>query len=144
MTDQRLRMKMLRAVALRADNFYDKAEALGAKAAASLKEKKRAQISGLEGIANSALKTTDVFDFIKLRTARQKEWRGEDWGAELLAYLSQDLRKEREEICSDLGIEDPQSAEGLNVHLLLIREFVRQLAAHYEYACEFPGAGGGG
>jgi hypothetical protein len=131
---------MLRAVALRADNFYAQAENLGKKAAVSLERKKRAQISGLEGIANSALKTTDVFDFIKLRTARQKEWK--DWGPGLLEYLSHDLYDWRKDICNELG-KDSQSVDGLYVHLLLIREFVHQLAAHYEYACEFPQAGGG-
>jgi hypothetical protein len=141
MMDQQLRMSILRAVALQADNFYAKAETLGKKAADALGKKRRSQINGLEGMANSALKTTDVFDFIKLRTARHKEWRGDDWGVELLEYLSRDLYRQREEICEELDIS-LQSAEGLTVHLLLIREFVSQLAAHYEYACEFPGAGG--
>jgi hypothetical protein len=137
MTEQTLRMKMLRAVALRADRFYAKAQDLGSRAAQALSDKKRAQINGLEGVANSALKTTDVFDFIKVRTARQDEWRKGGWGPDLLDYLSRDLRGQRKTICTDLKI-DPNSAEGIQVHLLLIREFVRQLAAQYEYACKFP------
>ncbi len=143
MTEQTLRMKILRAVALRADSFYDKAKRLGSSAAQALTDKKRSQINGLEGIANSALKTTDVFDFIKVRTARQEEWRQGNWGPELLAYLSRDLRKQRIAICQELEV-DPNSAEGIQVYLLLIREFVRQLAAQYEYACKFPNAGGAG
>jgi hypothetical protein len=143
MTEQTLRMKMLRAVALRADSFYTKAEHLGGRAAQALTDKKRSQINGLEGIANSALKTTDVFDFIKVRTARQDKWREGDWGPDLLDYLSRDLREQRKAICTNLEI-DPNSAEGIQVHLLLIREFVRQLAAQYEYACRFPNAGGAG
>ncbi|MGC9396913.1 MAG: hypothetical protein ACP5J4_18870 [Anaerolineae bacterium] len=138
MTDQALRMKMLRAVALRADSFYGKAQNLGSRAAQALTDKKRSQINGLEGVANSALKTTDVFDFIKMRVARQDEWRKGNWGPELLDYLSKDLRDQRKAICRELEIEDPNSAEGIQVHLLLIREFVRQLAVQYEYACEFP------
>ncbi|NLE46313.1 MAG: hypothetical protein GX620_16465 [Chloroflexi bacterium] len=137
MTEQTMRLRMLRQVALRADGFYDTAQNLGKKAAGALTDKKRSQISGLEGIANSALKTTDVFDFVKLRTARQKEWREGDWGAELLRFISRDLRLQRKEICNALGI-DSESHDGLEVHLLLIREFVRQLAAHYEYACVCP------
>lgn len=134
MSDQAMRMKMLREVTLRADSFYDTAQDIGTKAASGLTDKKRAQISGLEGIANSAQKTSDVFDYIKLRTARQKEWRKDNWGASLLDYLSQDLRERRKEICAGLGV-DVESAEGMDVHLLLIREFVRQLAAQYEYEC---------
>ena len=143
MMDQQLRIKILREVALQADKSYNKAQALGTKAAHSLGKQKRSQINGLESIANSALKTSDVFDFIKLRTARQKEWRGEDWGRELLDYVSRDLRTQRGVICTTLDIKS-DTAAGLEVHLLLIREFVRQLAAHYEYVCEFPQAGGAG
>ncbi len=139
MTDTTLRMRILREVALRADGFYGQSQRLGRQAAVGLTDKKRAQISGLENIANCALKTTDIFDYIKLRAARQSEWQG--WGPELLDYLSRDLRPQREAICATLKI-DNNSAEGLETHLLLIREFVRQLAAQYEYACKFPEAAG--
>jgi len=141
MIEQTLRIRMLRQVALRADDFYDKAEELGEKAADALTKSKRSQINNLESIANSALKTTDVFNFIKTRTARQDEWKQGDWGPELLEYLSRDLRTERRQICNQLEVE-VNSAEGLEVHLMLIREVVRQLAAHYEYTCEFPDVGG--
>lgn len=136
--DEQTRMGILREVALRADGFYEKAQDLGKKAAAALGPSKRSQITGLEGIANSALKTTDVFDFIKLRTARHKkgEWIKGNWGPDLLNVLSQDLRSDKNTICSSLAI-DPKSLDGLEVHLLLIREFTRQLAAHYEYECAF-------
>lgn len=132
--NEQKRMGILREVALRSDGFYEKAQELGQKAAVALKRDKRSQITGLEGIANSALKTTDVFDFIKLRTARHKkgEW---SWGPALLDVLSKDLRNDKNSICEQLKIEPPNSLEGLEVHLLLIREFVRQLAAQYEYEC---------
>lgn len=108
MTEQTLRMKMLRAVALRADKFYDKANDLGSRAAQALTDKKRSQINSLEGVANSALKTTDVFDFIKVRTARQEEWRKGNWGPELLDYLSRNLREQRKAICADKELDiDP-------------------------------------
>lgn len=131
------RLQMLREVALRADNFQNRAQRLGHAAARALTESKRSQITGLESIANSALKVTDVYDFVKLRTARQSQWREDDWGPELLDTLSNVLRKDREEICETLHIASP-SHEALDVHLMLIREFVRQLSAHYEYACKYP------
>lgn len=137
MTSSTLRMRILREVALRADGFYEPAQRLGSQAASNLTDKKRAQISGLESIANSALKTTDVYDYVKVRTARQKEW--QSWGPALLTYLSRDLRTVRDTICRVLGI-DNNDAQELEVHLLLIREFIRQLAAQYEYACKFPEA----
>lgn len=138
---QQLRMQILREVALRADGFSEQAEDLGKRAAQALTDSKRAQITGLEGVANSALKVTDVLDFVKIRTARHKEWRENSWGPDLLRFLHHDLREQRKQICVALHI-DHQSADGLEVHLLLIRELVRQLAAHYEYACQFPQAGG--
>ena len=125
------RIGVRREVALQADRFYDDAQALGKRAAEA--QTKRAQISGLEAIVNSADKTSDVFDFIKLRVARHKEWRKRDWGSDLLDALSKDLHKKKDDICKDLEIEQ-RSLDGLEVHLLLIREFVRQVAAHYEYA----------
>ena len=129
--EQRKRIGVRREVALQADRFYDDAQALGKRAAEA--QTKRSQISGLEAIVNSADKTSDVFDFIKLRVARHKEWRKSDWGADLLDALSKDLRKKKDDICKDLEIEH-QSLDGLEVHLLLMREFVCQMAAHYEYA----------
>lgn len=132
-----LRLQMLREVALLADNFQVQAEDLGSKAARGLTDSKRSQITGLESMANSALKVTDVFDFIKLRTARQPEWRKEDWGARLLEFVRDNLGEQRNHICSTLQIAS-LSLEAQEVHLMLIREFVRQLSAHYEYACKYP------
>lgn len=134
--NEQKRMMILREVAIRADTdaFYTTAEELGRKAAEGLSERKRAQISGLENIANSTLKTTDVFDFVKLRTARHHEWRKQKWGQELLSYLNDNLRRHRVAICKQLDL-DEQGADGTYVHLLLIRTFIHQLAAHYEYVC---------
>jgi hypothetical protein len=133
------RMLILREVALLADKptFYNKAEELGKKAAEALTDRKRSQITGLESLANSAFKTSDVFDFIKLRLARQDEWRKSNWGEDLLNFLSRDLREHRKMICKNLIPQiESDSPGGLEIHLLLIREFIRQLAAHYEYACK--------
>lgn len=142
MMDHKLRMRMLRQVALRADKFYEEAEALGKKAADGLKDDRRSQITRLESIANTALKTSDVFDFIKTRTARHEEWRRGKWGPQLLRFVTRDLKSARDAICSTVEGLESDSAEGIEVHLMLIREFVGQLAAHYEYACAFQEEGG--
>ena len=143
MMDHKLRMRMLRQVALRADRFYDEAEALGKKAADGLTDERRSQITGLESIANTALKTSDVFDFIKTRTARHEQWRHDDWGPELLRFVTRDLKKEREQLCKGVEGLETDSAEGIEVHLMLIREFVGQLAAQYEFTCAMGEEGGG-
>jgi len=128
------RMAVLREVAQFADEFYPVAEKFGKSAAQGLTRSKRAQVTGLEQIANSALKTSDVFDFIKIRIARQKEWQKDSWGLELLGYLSKELRSAAKNICERLTI-DIQSTEGIEVYLLLIRAFVHQFSAQYEYQC---------
>jgi len=142
------RLRTLRAVALQVDreNVRKKAEELGEKAAKGLTHDRRAQVTGLGNAANSAFKVSDVFDYIKLRTARHKEWMHENWGPDLLNFLSgaeapanpaplSNLRLIRDQICGELHIAT-DSAEGLDVYLLLIREFVRQFSAEYEYRCK--------
>lgn len=130
------RLKVMREVALRADNMQETAHAIGGNAARGLTRSRRAQVTGLESIANSALKTTDVFDYIKLRTARQRrdEWSYGNWGPALLDYLSKTLAEQRNVICKQLGIDVP-SIDSVEVHLMLVREFVRQFSAEYEYQC---------
>jgi len=137
------RLKMLHEVALVADGpaFTSRARELGGLAATALGEKHRSQITGLESLANSTLKVSDVFDYLKLRTARHKEWRESELGQQLLQYLEQDLAQEREQICLRLGLSDEapeQREQRQEVYRALIRAFVQQLAAHYEYALALP------
>jgi len=127
--------KIAREVAISADNFYENAKALGEKAAIALSEKKRSQITGLESQANSALKVSDVLDFIKVRTARHPEWRNQQFGAELLQFIEQNLRQQRQAICATLSVAD-NTATAQDVYLLLIRALIRQIAAQYEFACQ--------
>jgi hypothetical protein len=130
------RLKVMREVALRADDMQAKARELGGNAALGLTRQRRAQVTGLEGIANSALKTSDVLDYIKLRIARERrgEWTYGNWGPDLLQYLGPTLGERRTDICSRLGL-DAAGIDGLEVHLMLVREFVRQFSAEYEYQC---------
>ena len=135
------RLRAMREVAVRADNMHDAARDLGGRAAAGLTRSRRSQVTGLEGTANSALKTSDVFDYITLRIARQRrdEWTQRSWGPDLLTYLSVKLAGERDAICAALKIEQP-SIEAVEVHLMLVREFVRQFSAEYEYQCALAAA----
>jgi hypothetical protein len=128
---------MVRAIALQADSedFYTKAKAFGEQAAQALGPAKRAQITGLESVANSSQKVSDVFDYLKLRTARQKEWQHLDLGKNLLQYLETDLRKKRQDLCSDLELASLNAFQQQEAYMLLIRAFVAHLAAQYEFAC---------
>lgn len=86
-----------------------------------------------ESVANDSMKVTDVFNYIKTRTARQSEWRDQNFGFDLLAYLEKDMGKIRIDLIGKLTIA-PNTKESQEVYILLIREFVRQLAAQYEFA----------
>ena len=125
-------LRIMREVALKADAFYEKSKELGVLAASSLKGDKRSQITGLESICNSTVKVSDVCDFIKVRTARQEAWRQGDFGKQMLLFIEHDLAQRRGEVCAALSITDERKKQ--DVYMLLIREFVRQLAAQYEYS----------
>jgi hypothetical protein len=135
-----IRMKIVREVALAADRMYDQAQHFGNLAARALGTDRRSQITGLESIANSSQKVSDVLDYVKLRTARdhqtrrEKGWHKDELGKTLLAFFETDLRKERDTLCTSkdlLSLDDFQRQE---VYILLIRAFVARLAAQYEYA----------
>jgi hypothetical protein len=136
-------MKIILKVAQQADNLSGDAERFGEKAARTFRQNARAQITGLESIANSSLKISDVLDYIKTRTARSDresarekrpvKWSVERLGRELVEYLGKEIKEVRDRICADPELHLPPE-KVQEVYLLLIREFIRQLAAHYEYA----------
>ncbi len=142
-------MKIIREVNNQAELFYQDAVILGNKAAqalgASETSSHRSQLTSLENIAESALKTSDVFDYIKKQTARSKESQGWRWaerrdspcfGDELLTYLENKLKEKTDLICTRLEIgasTDAHAQKHRRIHLLLIRQFLRQMVVEYEY-----------
>jgi len=137
-------LQIARAVAkeLDQDPVYDRAKALGSQSVGL----RRAQISGLESVANGTRKVSDVLDYIKLRTARHKEWRVNEIGAALLEAMEQDLRTRRDGICNELtSLADGAAVDDYmrqDIYLRLIRGFVAQLAAQYEFASMQHGRSG--
>jgi hypothetical protein len=146
-----LEMRIIREVNIQAENFYEDAVKLGDHAAYALKDRHRAQITGLENIAESAFKTSDIFDFIKKQIARSPHWRASfpehkdpniGFGERLKYYLEHDLAQKMASTCARLEIQDATDEDKQtrrHVYLLLIRQFLRQMAAEYEYQVS-PGA----
>ena len=145
-------MKIISEVSNQAENHYEDAIALGDHAAHVLRVAHRSQMTGLENIAESAFKTSDVFDFIKKQTARFSYWRqsmpesqsssgnkaNQPFGIRLKEYLEQNLKQAADELCgpSHLNIgdaTDKEKQERRRIHLLLIRQFIRQMVAQYEF-----------
>jgi len=131
--------KMLREVALVADrdDVAAQARSLGETAARVLGPKKRSQMTGLETIANGTQRVTDIFNYLKTRTARQKEWQKDDLGMQLLRYLEHDMRQHRDNVVDRLKGQEIMldDYKKQHVYLLLLRAFIAQVVAHYEYAC---------
>jgi len=160
----RRRIEILHAVHEAAEKFYDTSQELGILAAAAFQEQKenqrerhRAQMTGLENIAETTMKVSDVLDYIKKQTARQPGWHKKRPVSELLddfenaraqeyadrcfgeilkEYIEKDLAERCTTICGSLGINpniEEDQRDQQQVFLQLIRQLVRQLVVHYEY-----------
>ena len=132
------------------DDFYAASQRLGLLAAQSFRDEQgrerqnrhRAQMTGLENIAETTLKVTDVLDYIKKQTARQKGWQnkvgkqGERFGESLKTYIESGLQPFVDSVCSNGFINDSTLEDKLErqrVYLELIRQLIRQLVVQYEY-----------
>lgn len=131
-------MQIVRAVALAADGFYADAKRLGETAVECFEGGRRSQITGLETVAAGAVKISDVLDYIKKQVGKDTSpqldrhtWRKNEFGVRLLEYLEKTLREQVDRLAVTPPLTD--AAERQRAHLMLIREFVRQLGAHYEF-----------
>jgi len=143
-------VKIIREVNIQAEEFYKDAVELGIHAAYALKVNHRSQMTGLENIAESALKYSDIFDYIKRQTARYPYWQqgpeheksGVAFGERLLNYLERELVNRRESVCKRLSIGDKTDEDKQlrrRLYLQLIRQFVRQMVVQYEYRARLLG-----
>ncbi len=146
-------MKIIREVSVQAENFYDDAVRLGDHAASALTERHRSQMTSLENIAETTLKSSDVYDYIKKQMARPHfdKWRippnqprppqgqqqpNKSFGQSLLDELDR-LKGTRDFICTHLsiGIEtDEDKYDRQQVFLKLIRQLIRQVVVQYEFS----------
>jgi|Deesub1362A_J573_1020465.scaffolds.fasta_scaffold00513_5 hypothetical protein len=128
-------MKLIRQISIQADLFYTEAEDLGK--IAHQNNLDRHQLKGLQRIAESAFKVSDVLDYIKIQTGRHEKWRNRKFGPKLLNYIREELKRRRTEVCRVIGLQE-KGIEAQQVYLYLIRAFVRQMVAYYEVAPHLP------
>lgn len=130
------RMKLKYQIAVHADQFSKEAKKLGQAAANALGGRRRAQMTGLENVANSAMKVSDVWNYVKTRAARSnkgEDWRKNDLGKEMLDFLEKGLKTQHwRPICQALNFAE-DTLEAQQVYLHLIRAFVHQVVVEYEY-----------
>lgn len=151
-------------VSIQAEQFYDDAIQLGDHAAYAVKKKHRTQLTGLENVAESAMKVSDILDYVKRQTARLPYWRqafvqeqqgsqkekaawhsiypgdaaDKEFGERLKHYLEHVLAEKRDVLCrTKLDTGNKTDEERRQVYLLLIRQFIRQLVIQYEYRLSF-------
>lgn len=128
-----------------AEDFYDKSLELGTLAAQSFlgvngreQDKHQAQMTGLENIAETALKATDVLDYIKKQMARGRSgWTTTHrFGENLKQYIETGLTPAIDAICAQIGIDsttEQDRRDRQQVRLHLIRQLIRQVVVQYEY-----------
>ena len=140
------RLAIKRAVAQASDSLFEKAQGPAEKLLKAGLD--TGQIRNLENIAYSTDRLSDIYDFLKKQMGRPgdlgKKWRHQGVGQELLDTLTH-LRKQARAIVrgdEKTGIEGvkqryPQGVDDdteRQVHLMLCREYLKHVAAHYLYA----------
>ncbi|GIW08078.1 MAG: hypothetical protein KatS3mg060_2883 [Dehalococcoidia bacterium] len=128
------RAALQRAIALTADAFASETEQFGKQAStlftAAQGNRGRSQIQQLLTIANNAQSVSEVLDFIKRQVGKDHEstWRPH-FGPSLIEALDKGLRSRVRQL-------DPKPSgpfEEQQAHLALIRRFIGQLYANYEF-----------
>jgi len=126
-----LRVALERAIARKSDGYDQRARQYADQLVGTKLDK--TQIRGLETLAGTTDKVSDITDWLKLRVGRdsgRERWAKEGIGRDLVNQL-EGLRNDAKKIAQGLGRGDPDLER--QVHLRLCREFLKHLAAHFEY-----------
>jgi hypothetical protein len=135
-----LRVALERAIARKSDDYDQSARQYAGQLVGTKLDK--TQVHGLETLASTTDKVSDITDWLKLRVGRDSKregWAKEGIGRDLVSKL-EGLRRDAKEIVDKLRVGegtafayqvDPDLER--QVHLRLCREFLKHLAAHFEY-----------
>jgi hypothetical protein len=121
-----VRLKVQREVARLSEGFYEEASQLAERVRQA--KLKTDQVRGLENIAYSTDKVSDILDLVKKQIGRGR-W-PLDVGEDILAALGQ-RQAEAKRIAKSINVADDDLPR--QAHLLLCREYVKHLAAHFVY-----------
>lgn len=132
--DVALRVALDRAIARASDGYDRRARDYAGLLTETRLDK--TQVRGMETLASTTDKVSDITDWLKLRVgrdSRRERWAKEGIGRDLVTTLA-GLRDDAKKIVNGLPKTysiDPDLER--QVHLRLCREFLRHLAAHFEY-----------
>jgi len=128
------RMQIIRLVSLKADSFYEDTQELARQGQKALEEMGKSQLKNLKGVADYALKVSDVLNYIKQQGARHSGWRKDNFADKLITKIEGKVRKDMEETCSQLTSPPASELEKQEIYLMLIREYMKQFTTHYFYS----------
>jgi len=126
-----LRVALEHAIARRSDEYDQRVREYADRLTGTKLDK--TQVRGLETLASTTDKVSDITDWLKLRVGRdsgRERWAKESIGRDLVNEL-EGLRNDAKKIMQGLGQGEPDLER--QVHLRLCREFLKHLAAHFEY-----------
>jgi hypothetical protein len=129
-----VRVALEQAIAKKSDEYAGQAKGIADQLSRANLD--NTQIRGLETLACTTDKVSDITDWLKLRVGRdskRERWAREGVGRDLLSML-EGLRSDARQICAALRetypLDDDQERR---LHLRLCREYLKHLAAHFEY-----------
>jgi len=126
-----LRVALEHAIARKSDEYDQRVREYADRLTGTKLDK--TQVRGLETLASTTDKVSDITDWLKLRVWRdsgRERWAKESIGRDLVNEL-EGLRNDAKKIMQGLGQGEPDLER--QVHLRLCREFLKHLAAHFEY-----------
>jgi hypothetical protein len=126
-----LRVALEHAIARKSDEYDQRVREYADRLTGTKLDK--TQVRGLETLASTTDKVSDITDWLKLRVGRdsgRERWAKESIGRDLVNEL-EGLRNDAKKIMQGLGQGEPDLER--QVHLRLCREFLKHLAAHFEY-----------
>lgn len=129
-----LRVVLDQAIARASDGYDKRAQDYASRLTRTRLDK--TQVRGLETLASTTDRVSDIIDWLKLRVGRdtgRDRWAKDNIGRDLVAEL-EGLRNDARRIVDNLSKTYSLDADQeRQVHLRLCREFLRHLAAHFEY-----------
>lgn len=127
-----------REIAKASDGFFKSAESPAEKLRAAGLD--NSQVRGLENIAYCTDRLSDIYDFLKKQMGRPgklgPKWRHDNVGRDLLDALT-GLSRNAGDIANIVHSEYPAALDEdaeRRIHLDLCREYLKHVAAHYQYS----------
>lgn len=123
------------------DAYYHDSKKLGEIAWQAFQGNSNSQLRGLENIANSTIRSSDILDYIKIQTGRSRpttKWRHKAFGETLIEKMENQLPSDAQVVLDFVKgeVKDHQLVEDdlRRIHIILCRELIKHTIANYLYS----------